>query len=76
MIYYSVAKKFVYVFVKNDKKRIIVECEHNKNKGCTWRVHASLTTHTATFTIKIFIGVDICSKEWALMDTKECQENG
>ena len=32
LIYYSIAKKFVVAFLKNDRKRVIVEWEHKKDK--------------------------------------------
>jgi len=47
----------MYKFVKNDRKRVTVACEHKKDKGGAWRLHASPMTHTMTFSIKAFNGV-------------------
>jgi len=41
----------VYAFVKNDKKKVTVECEHKKDKVCVWRLFASPISHR-TFAIK------------------------
>ena len=41
LIFYSIVKKFLYTFVKNDRKRVTVECVHRKDKICKWRLHAS-----------------------------------
>ena len=54
LIYYAIAKKFVYKFVKNDKKKITIECLKKQNTGYAWRFHASPVPHSNSIAIKIF----------------------
>ena len=54
LIYYAIAKKFVYKFVKNNKKRITVECLKKQDTGCAWRFHALMITHNTIFATKTF----------------------
>jgi len=62
LIYYSIVKKFVYDFVKNDKRRIIVKCSKKEKTGCAWKLHASPMTHTTRFAIKTFNSVHTCGE--------------
>ena len=52
LIYYSIAKKFIYKFVQNDRTRISVECSM-KDTCCTWRLYATTMIHSTRFAIKI-----------------------
>ncbi|CAB4263304.1 unnamed protein product [Prunus armeniaca] len=36
---YAFEKKFKFVYVKNDLKRVTAECVNKQNEGCPWRVH-------------------------------------
>ena len=54
LIYYAIAKKFVYKFVKNNKKRITVECLKKQDTGYAWRFHTLMITHNTIFATKTF----------------------
>jgi len=40
--------------VKNNKKRITVECLKKQDTGCAWRFHALMITHNTIFATKTF----------------------
>ena len=41
LIYYSIEKKCVYDFVKNDTRRITIKCSNKETISCAWRLHVS-----------------------------------
>ena len=38
---FSIKEGFEYIFLKNEKKRITVECTKKVDMGCKWRIHAT-----------------------------------
>lgn len=46
---FSIAKGFVYKFVKNESTRVTVKCSE---ENCQWRIHASESTQKQKFIIK------------------------
>ena len=76
LIYHSIAKKFVYAFVKNDRKRVIVACEHKKDKGCPWRLQASPLTHSMKLVIKTFNRVHTCGTGTGINGHKRAYKSG
>jgi hypothetical protein len=51
LLRYAIAVGFLYEFIQNDTKRVTVVC-HNKEDKCNWRIHASVSKVTSTFSIK------------------------
>jgi len=46
---YAIHKGFKFEYKKNSNDRIIVVCARHKDKGCTWRIHASPKFKLAKF---------------------------
>ena len=65
-IYYSIAKKCIYDFVKNGKRRITVKCSKKETTGYAWKLHASLMIHTTRFVIKHFNHVHTCGGDMSI----------
>ncbi|XP_020593464.1 uncharacterized protein LOC110033740, partial [Phalaenopsis equestris] len=47
---YAISKGFIYKFIKNESSRVTVKCCNDEN--CTWRIHASESSHKQKFVIK------------------------
>jgi len=76
LIYYSIAEKIVYKFVKNDKTRIHIECSKKEDTCCAWRLYASRMTYNTRFAIKIYnldrtFGGDM-GTDWHMRASRKC----
>ncbi|PKU65989.1 uncharacterized protein LOC110111951 [Dendrobium catenatum] len=55
---YAISKGFIYKFIKNESTRVTVKCCNEEN--CTWRIHASESSHKQKFVIKKMNNVHTC----------------
>ncbi|KAG0498944.1 hypothetical protein HPP92_003635 [Vanilla planifolia] len=55
---YAICKGFVYKFIKNESTRVTVKCSNDES--CTWRIHASESSHKQKFVIKKMNNVHTC----------------
>lgn len=55
---YAISKGFVYKFIKNESTRVTVKCSNEEN--CTWRIHASESSHKQKFVIKKMNNLHTC----------------
>jgi hypothetical protein len=62
LIYFSIAKRFSYKFIKNERTRVRVLCKHRNNTGCAWLIHASPMRHSTTFSIKTYVSTHTCGR--------------
>ncbi|XP_020263223.1 uncharacterized protein LOC109839203 [Asparagus officinalis] len=60
LLYYSMAKKFEYLFTKNEPKRIRVVCRFKKSQNCSWMLFASPTQNENRLEIKTFVDKHVC----------------
>ncbi|KAI5343656.1 hypothetical protein L3X38_011532 [Prunus dulcis] len=49
---YAFEKGFRFIYVKNDLKRVTVECLNKQSENCPWRVHATVNPVNGFFYIK------------------------
>ena len=57
---YSIEVGFGFVYVKNEKVRVIAECFCSNSMGCRWRVHASIEKSTSHFCIRTLDNEHAC----------------
>ncbi|PKA63438.1 Protein FAR-RED impared response 1 [Apostasia shenzhenica] len=55
---YAISKGFVYKFIKNESSRVTVKCSNDQN--CSWRIHASESSHKQKFVIKKMNNIHTC----------------
>ncbi|XP_020266828.1 uncharacterized protein LOC109842351 [Asparagus officinalis] len=60
LLYYSMAKKFEYLFAKNEPKRIRVFCRFKEAQNCPWMLFASPTQNENRLEIKTFVDNHTC----------------
>ncbi|XP_020249779.1 uncharacterized protein LOC109827226, partial [Asparagus officinalis] len=60
LLYYSMAKKFEYLFAKNEPKRIRVFCRFKEAQNCPWMLFASPTQNEIRLEIKTFMENHTC----------------
>ncbi|XP_020258540.1 uncharacterized protein LOC109834940 [Asparagus officinalis] len=62
LLYYSMAKKFEYEFVKNEPKCIRVFCRFKVAKNCSWMLFASPPKNDNRLEIKMFVDIHNCGQ--------------
>ncbi|XP_020243075.1 uncharacterized protein LOC109821299 [Asparagus officinalis] len=60
LLYYSMAKKFEYLFAKNEPKRNRVFCRFKEAQNCSWMLFASPTQNENRLEIKTFVDNHTC----------------
>ncbi|XP_020272469.1 uncharacterized protein LOC109847650 [Asparagus officinalis] len=60
LLYYSMAKKFEYLFAKNEPKRIRVFCRFKEAQNYPWMLFASPTQNENRLEIKTFVDNHTC----------------
>ncbi|CAN6557189.1 unnamed protein product [Malus baccata var. baccata] len=58
---YAVGMGFRFVYLSNDKARVIAECSKKSSDGCKWRVCASVCRANGFFYIKTLNNVHSCT---------------
>ncbi|XP_040367460.1 uncharacterized protein LOC112178235 [Rosa chinensis] len=58
---YAIEVGFVFVYVRNDKWRVIAECFNKLSEGCKWYINASLCPANNFFYIRQLNNVHTCS---------------
>lgn len=67
---YAIEMGFRFVFVRNDKSRVIAECFKKLSDGCNWSVKAHLCKHNGFFYITSLLNVHTCCGMIRLQKTK------